>query len=257
MQEIKPKIHDPLLKVEVLASTLYPQTTAWFAMHQCYYHGMVAEEADEKRIGTEKEYGERLIKHLLEGGRGHYSPLEHPTITFNVGYYPHDVMQQYTRHRIGIAFSVQSFRYTSKQILRIGNTSTNTERDELLEKTFYFRPVGRYNDRDGKKYDYTWCMRETDKKQIEFIVERYCDLIDKGLSEEHARAVIPYNVRQHFVMSVNARSLMHLLDMRAKKDAQLEAQQLAYQLFTRFKRWMPEIAGWYATKRYERGMLAP
>jgi thymidylate synthase (FAD) len=77
------------------------------------------------------------------------------------------------------------------------------------------------------------------------------------MSEEHARGTIPFDVRQHFVLSCNVRSLMHLLDLRWKKDAQLEAQQFAELLFKQFEQWCPAIAQWYLENRAKKAKLSP
>ena len=77
------------------------------------------------------------------------------------------------------------------------------------------------------------------------------------MAEEHARGLIPYCIRQHFVVSFNARSLMHFMDLRAKADAQLEIRQLSAMLFAEFKDWVPQIAEYYETKRLGKALLAP
>ncbi|XDE62527.1 FAD-dependent thymidylate synthase [Arthrospira platensis BEA 1257B] len=61
----------------------------------------------EAIASSELEAGEIIVKRLLAGERGHYGPLEHPSITFNCGYFPHSVMQQARTHRVGISFDVQ------------------------------------------------------------------------------------------------------------------------------------------------------
>ena len=101
---------DPLFRVEVLARTEHPQTLCWWAAHQDYSEKFVFDEPPP----SETEAGALIVKHLLAGERGHYGPLEHPQITFNVGWFPHDVMQQARTHRVGVSFDVQSGRYTGK-----------------------------------------------------------------------------------------------------------------------------------------------
>ena len=92
-------------RVEVLRSTPNPQQTIWSAMHQDYCEDLVWEQRET--FPEEQKAGELVIKHLLAGGRGHYGPLEHPQIVFNVGYFPHSMMQQIRTHRVGISFDVQ------------------------------------------------------------------------------------------------------------------------------------------------------
>lgn len=244
-----PQLSDPYFRVEVLSAMSNPQQLVWAAMHQCYSEKSVIDEID--RFPDEGRSGELIVKHLLLGERGHYSPFEHAQIVFAIAGFPHSVMQQVTRHRTGIGFSVQSNRYTGLRIVELINEGGD------IESVFYLRPAGYYRDRQGKKYDYTEAMRKLDLCVLEAAAWRYKDSLNHGLSEEHARGLIPFDVRQHFVMSCNARSLMHILDLRAKADAQLEIQKLCDLLMVHFKGWMPELASWYETNRLGKARLSP
>lgn len=176
--------------------------------------------------------------------------LEHPQIVLNAGYFPHSTMQQLRTHRL-LSFDVQSFRYTGQRIVDV----TTGKRD--VEEVFYLRPTGNYSDRKGHHYSYTSAEREEDKRWCVAASERYAKRMKLGHSEEHARSFIPFDIRQHFVISMNVRSLMHLLDLRWKKDAQLEAQAFCDHLWPHFSQWCPQIAGWYTENRAHKARLAP
>ncbi|TAD80281.1 MAG: FAD-dependent thymidylate synthase [Oscillatoriales cyanobacterium] len=144
-----------------------------------------------------------------------------------------------------------SFRYSGMRILDVLSGK------RTVEEIFYLRPVGDYSDRQGKKYFYSPAQRQADLDWCLAACQRYQQRIQEGLSEEHARGLIPFDVRQHFVMSCNARSLMHILDLRAKADAQLEIQRLCDLLMGHFKQWMPQVADWYETNRLGKARLSP
>jgi thymidylate synthase (FAD) len=238
---------DKLFRVEVIEATSNPQQCIYRAMHQDYSEMFVADED----IPPESKCGELIVKNLLKGGRGHYGPLEHPSITFNVGWFPHSTMQQMRTHRVGVSFDVQSFRYTGQRVIDVANGLRKAE------EVFYLRPVDTYTDRQGKRYEYTERQRD---KDINWCLEscwRYKAKIEMGFSEEHARGLIPFDVRQHWVMSANVRSLMHLLDLRWKADAQLECQQLCDLIWPHFREWVPEISEWYEESRAKKARLAP
>jgi len=235
--------------VAVISQTPQPQQVIYAAMHQDYAEGFVAHERND--WPSEDRCGEIIINHLLKGGRGHYGPLEHPQIVLNIGWFPHSTMQQIRTHRVGISFDVQSFRYTGKRILDV----VAGKRD--VEDVFYLRPVGSYSDRQGKKYDYTAEQRQHDLEWCLEASRRYQQRIAAGFAEEHARGLIPFDIRQHWVMSANVRSLMHLLDLRWKGDAQLEAQKLCEAIWPHFQAWVPAIATWYADNRLKKARLAP
>lgn len=235
------------MRVQTITATIRPQLVCWCAAHQDYSSKPVS---DELYLRTEQYYGERLIEMLLKGGKGHFGCLEHPQITFNWAYVPHSTIVQARTHRVGVSFDVQSFRYTSESILSI-------ESNEDLEKAFYFRPVGDYTDRQGKRYHYSSVSRAYDKGHSELSVNVYKQRIANGESEEHARDALTSNYRQHAVVSFNARSLMHFFDLRAKKDAQLEIQVLCELMMEKALDWMPEIFGWYKENRWSKAKLAP
>lgn len=235
--------------VEAIAQTPNPQQVIYAAMHQDYAENFVWDDRD--RIPDEAKCGDIIVKNLLAGNRGHYGPLEHPQIVLNCGWFPHSTMQQIRTHRVGISFDVQSFRYTGQRIVDV----VNGKRE--VEEVFYLRPIGAYSDRQGKRYDYTPEQRQQDIDWCLTACHRYTERINQGFSEEHARGLIPFDVRQHWVMSANVRSLMHLLDLRWKSDAQLEAQKLCEAIFPHFQAWVPAIAAWYEANRLKKARLAP
>lgn len=278
---------DKYFRVNVLNQTIHPQMVIYAALHQDYSEQYVFEEQQwvsdygsasyYNQVGvTEKQAGEIAVKRLLAGNRGHFGCIEHPQIVFSVGYFPHSTMQQIRTHRIGCSFDVQSFRYTGDRIYQLGKRLVEMglspfsgveeklycyDQDDVLknqiESIFYLRPVGEYTDRQGKHYQYTDNRRKTHLiKVAESAVDYYYDIED-GFSEEHARGLIPFDVRQHWVMSFNLRSLMHLLDLRYKQDAQLECQQLCELIYPHFESWVPEIAEWYGKNRLHKARLAP
>jgi thymidylate synthase (FAD) len=235
--------------VEVISQTPNPQQTMYAAMHQDYSEEFVW--GDRDAFPSEQHCGELIIKYLLAGNRGHYGPLEHPQIVLNCGWFPHSTMQQIRTHRVGISFDVQSFRYTGQRIVDVA------EGKREVEDVFYLRPLGSYSDRQGKHYDYTPELRQQDLEWCLAACHRYAERIHQGFSEEHARGLIPFDIRQHWVMSANVRSLMHLLDLRWKADAQLEAQKLCEEIWHPFEQWVPAIAEWYAANRMKKARLAP
>ena len=256
---------DPYFRVEVISQTPNPQRTAWLAAHQDYSEGFVWDEwqkqlddVDYSHGGiefydskfTEEYCGEMIVKHLLAGHRGHFGPLEHPQIVLNAGWFPHSTMQQLRTHR-HLSFDCQSGRYTGKRIVQV----VENKRD--IEEVFYFRPLGQYTDRNGKKYEYTANLKRQDIEWCRAACAIYADRIDDGFSEEHARSMIPFDIRQHWVVSMNLRSLMHILAVRGKRDAQLECQQFCELVLPHFKAWTPQVYEWFEQNLWLKARLAP
>lgn len=240
-------MNDPFFRVELIAATPNPQRCVYAAMHQDYAEGFVADE----QLPDETVCGHAIVRKLLAGERGHYGPLEHPQITFNVGWFPHSVMQQARTHRVGVSFDVQSGRYTGQRICQAAEYKLNPE------EVFYLRPVGAYSDRQGKRYEYTEQTRSLDMGHCLVAAIRYKELLGQGFAEEHARSILPFDIRQHFVVSFSLRALLHFMDLRAKRDAQLEIQQLCALLWPHLQAWAPEVAGWYELTRLHKARLAP
>jgi len=85
----------------------------------------------------------------------------------------------------------------------------------------------------------------------------YFQLISMGVPAEDARMVLPIGLRINLVMTVNARSLMHILDMRLPPNAQWEIRELCGALLDLAERWMPNTFEWYRENRAGKHMLAP
>jgi len=242
-------LKDPLFRVETISATPNPQQCIYAAMHQDYSEGFVYDERSS--WPSETKAGELCVKRLLAGERGHYGPLEHAQIVLNVGWFPHSVMQQARTHRVGVSFDVQSMRYTGTRVIE----AARGERD--LESVFYLRPVGDYADRSGKKYTYTASQRNRDLGLCLDAAQRYEELISLGYAEEHARGILPFDYRQHFVVSFSLRAFLHFMDLRAKLDAQEEIRVLCDLMWPHMQAWAPEIAAWYEKSRLHKARLAP
>lgn len=204
-----------------------------------------------QKIPSSSKCGEWVVEELLANDRGHYGPLEHPGITFSVSGYVHNVIVQARTHRVGVTFDVQSQRYTGRRVLKVASGELNPQ------DVFYVRPPGFYTNRKGKKYDWT---EEDYNDELNWIVEgckRYAFKYEKGMCEEHIRDYLAQAIRQNFVVSFNLRSVLHLMDLRSKMDAQLEIQALCEQLAPHLERWAPNVWGHYAEKRLHRAKLSP
>ena len=142
-------------------------------------------------------------------------------------------------------------RYTGDRIIRAANDEVD------LEEVFYLRPIGDYNDRKGKKYVYTSAERSIDLELCRAAACRYRDLLAAGFAEEHARGILPFDYRQHFVVSFSLRAFLHFMDLRAKLDAQLEIRELCDLMWPHLVSWAPQFAEWYEKSRLHKARLAP
>jgi thymidylate synthase (FAD) len=242
---------DSRMAVTVLAQTPNPQMLAWMAAHQDYSENAVFHEFCKGEVPSEEECGRRVVKHLLAGGRGHFGPLEHASITFNVIGFPHDVLVQARTHRIS-SFDAQSQRYTGQRVCKVAKGELD------VEDVFYLRPgLTNYRDRSGATYYYSTTEVAYHRVEILAAAKRYNELLEMGWAEEHARQLLPQCIRQHFVASFNMRSLMHFLTIRGKADAQFEIRLMTQLMLPHFEAWAPQIYGWFQSNQWQKGRLAP
>jgi thymidylate synthase (FAD) len=202
-------------------------------------------------IPPPSECGKWIVEQLLKNDRGHWGPLEHPSITLSTSGFVHNVMVQARTHRVGISFDVQSQRYTGRRVLGVA------DRAIPVDDVFYIRPPGYYANRKGKKYEWTQADYDSEIEHIYESCVRYAERYRNRMSEEHIRDYLPQCIRQNFVISFNLRSALHFMDLRSKLDAQLEIQALCERIVPHLKAWAPNVWEYYEEKRLHRAKLSP
>jgi len=96
------------------------------------------------------------------------------------------------------------------------------------------------------------------KDTIENAVESYQELLDLGMPPEDARFVLPIGTKVNIVMTLNARMLMHVADMRAAADAQWEIRQMTEDILDIAEEWCPITFEYYNEEMKNRkNRLAP
>lgn len=222
-----------------------PQQVTYVALHNDY-----SEEFEPSTSIPEDRCGEIAVDRLFKGNRGHYGPAEHAHLTLATRF-DHNTVMQLRTHRVGVSFDLQSQRYTGARIEQVARG------ERPVEEVFFFRPLGTYSDRDGEPYEYTEAMLNGTKEFCICASQRYLALRSQGAAEEHARGVLPTCYYQNAVITGNIRSWFHLLDVRHKLDAQLEARWAMERILEKVSTWVPEIWSWYEKARLSKAILAP
>jgi thymidylate synthase (FAD) len=195
-----------------------------------------------------------LIGHLMD--HGHFGPFEHPQATFAVEGMSRSCMAQVTRHR-HVSFDVQSMRYVSFDDV----DPADVEAGELVVTPPAVTDpdwVGR-NQSEGPVDEATREERErVFRRSVRRSVEEYQELLDLGMAPEDARFVLPIGTGVNVVMSMNARMLMHVADMRAAADSQWEIRQMTEEMLDLAAEWCPTTFAHYDEKlRGRKNRLAP
>jgi thymidylate synthase (FAD) len=247
------------MEVRLLEATENPEEVICQGARNDYSGDFVAEQSFEQTMETVEgetieDKQETLIAHLLR--HGHFGPFEHPQATFAVKGVSRSCMAQITRHR-HVSFDVQSMRYVA-----FDDVDSEDVRDGEL---VVFPPsatdpgwVGR-NQKTGQVDEETVAERERIfAETVANSVEAYQDLLDLGMPPEDARFVLPIGTKVNMVMSMNARMLMHVADMRAAADAQWEIRQLTESILDLAADWCPITFEYYEEHMKNRkNRLAP
>jgi thymidylate synthase (FAD) len=166
--------------------------------------------------------------------RGHFGLWEHPQITIAIEGVSRATMAQITRHR-HMTFDVQSQRYVDF-----------SDKEPLLPKSLMdeaniSREVGLsdLDDRTKEKYSYLY------EERAQEAFEAYQSMVDAGVPKEDARFVLPVGTPVNITMSGNARTMMHVLNLRQKANAQWEIRELSNMIVDELKEWMPYTAAWW------------
>lgn len=148
----------------------------------------------------------KLLELLMKNGHG--TPFEHIVFTFYIKA-PIFVARQWFRHRIG-SFNERSGRYTQ------------------FDDEFYI-PTGKR----AKNLD---AFMSSTTQQI---YKAYQNMLRRDVKKEVARMILPLNIYTEWYWTVNARSLMNFLNLRADTHAQHEIRQYAITVAQFFEKICP------------------
>ena len=182
------------------------------------------------RSDTELEAKKRsMVERFFK--KRHMGPFEHPSATFAVEGVSRSCMAQLTRHRHA-TFDVQSMRYVDFSDFDLGVDEVEDMELDVLENMLSEHVVvpDEVVEQGGLR-DYA----ETVVQQF----ERYESMVNSGVPKEDARMVLPLGTKVNLTFSMNARAIMHLLDMRMKANAQWEIRELSDKVLEGVKDWMP------------------
>jgi thymidylate synthase (FAD) len=247
------------MEVTVLRSTGSPERLACQAARGDYYDGFVADTSyselmesvnwDEDNLETVKEirdhnlpksdryWEDEAATHAFVNkqlSRGHYGPWEHPQITFAVKGVSRVTMAQITRHR-HMTFDVQSQRYVD-----FSETDTIVPKS-LTDDEHFTRETG-VVELDNISQD---VAQELYQQLADESLELYEELVDEGVPKEDARFILPVGTPVNMTFSGNARTMMHVLNLRQKANAQWEVRQLAEAVADHLEDWMPYTGRWW------------
>ena len=180
-----------------------------------------------------EEADKKLLKYLIE--HKHESVFEHCIFKFRIEA-PVVVWWQFVRHRI-VSYNFQSGRYTElKDVFYVP-----TEDQWRLQSTNNKQgSEGVLDSRRGS------LMSRSLNRQIRNGIQDYEDAISIGVAKEQARLFLPaWCLYYSAYVTMNARSLIHFIQLRADSHAQWEIQEYARAMLSLFREKMPLTAEHY------------
>jgi thymidylate synthase (FAD) len=180
--------------------------------------------ARRKEVMDESDAG--LIRFLMRDRHG--TPFEHNAFRFHVRA-PIFVAREWFRHRVG-SFNEFSMRYA-----RATDDFYVPEPDDVRTQvgkpgSYSFEPV------DDE-------VAETTRDELRSVYEQayatYERLVELGVARELARLAMPVGAYTEFYWTVNARSLMNFISLRAAETAQREIRRYAEACEVFFAERMP------------------
>jgi thymidylate synthase (FAD) len=173
---------------------------------------------------TEAEEG--LIRFLLRERHG--TPFEHNAFRFHVRC-PLFVAREWFRHRVG-SFNEFSMRYAKATDDFYVPEPEDVRTQVGKPGSYSFEPVGS---------DLAETTRDELRAVYEHAYSTYEKLVEAGVARELARLAIPVGAYTEFYWTVNARSLMNFVSLRAAETAQREIRRYAEAVEGFFAEKMP------------------
>jgi thymidylate synthase (FAD) len=163
-------------------------------------------DMDESDVG--------LVKFLMRDRHG--TPFEHNAFRFHIRT-PIFVAREWFRHRIG-SFNEFSMRYARATDEFYVPEAADVRSQVGKPGAYSFEPV------EPELAEHT---RAELQRVYETAYATYEALVEAGVARELARAVLPVGAYTEFYWTVNARSLMNFVSLRAAETAQREIRRYA------------------------------
>lgn len=174
--------------------------------------------------GSDKKFIEMINKN------GHHSVSEHSQITVRL-VTDRGVMSELTRHRVGIAFSIESTRYCRYS-------------DDIT----FIRPVWCSEKVLGEwQTDHLSITDQLDSTELlwfsacEQSLNHYTGLLYLGWSPQKARQVLNNSLKTDIVMTTNLRSMKYILQLRTQSAAHPQIRALMFNLMADLQQQIPIV----------------
>ena len=196
----------------------------------------IAEDARTSTGNKQKTEVENKKLVLRLAKDNHTSPLEMASMKFEVKL-PIFVARQWMRHRMG-HYNEVSGRY--KQ----------SECEFYLPTTFYQQHKNNMQCSSEEKIDNNEEAIKIAQESFNNSKKIYQELINKGVSREQARLVLPTSTYTTMRFKMDLNNLQKFLKLRMANDAQREIRLYANEIFNMMKNFFPTLADNFKKQNY-------
>ena len=168
----------------------------------------------EDKITTES--AKTFVKSILKNG--HESVVEHEKISVRI-ICDRGVSHEIVRHRIA-SYSQESTRYC------------NYNKEKFGKELTFIKPVF-WND-DSSEYQ-LWI------EMMKKLEDLYNTLIEKGVSPQEARSILPNSLKTEIIVTMNLREWRHFFKLRTSQKAHPQMRQISLMILQSFKEKVPVI----------------
>ena len=186
----------------------------------------------------------KLIQHVLK--EGHFSVLEHATVTFKITGVSRALTHELVRHRL-FSFSQESQRYVNYCDLPATNQPGQKGKSRKKTKDFsYFTPLDIAESEDlsfQEKWDTETPINNSERgwitipppiynyhRIVDLCYKYYEFLLSKGIKPEDARYILPNATCSDIYVTGNVRTWRHFIQLRCHPRAMEEIRLLATQI---------------------------
>ena len=196
------------MNVELLYCTPDPERAIATAARLCYAPVGASELMETM---TEAQV-DKVLNTIL--GSGHFSTLEHASFTFAIDGVSRALTHQLVRHRLA-SYNQQSQRYVKYndgiETIKPASVKENPQAEAVFDQA------------------------------ISAATDAYKKLLDMGIPAEDARFLLPIAAETNIVVTMNARELLHIFNLRCCNRAQWEIREMAWKMVELVKPLAPRV----------------
>ena len=197
-----------------------PAALAEFGGRICYGASSFANKRETPQSGY-------LRKSIIE--HKHESVIEHVSVNFAVSGLARSTLIELSRHRVGVSMSVRSTRFTDDYFEFLIPASIRDD-EEAVErfKELCYASVEVYNDQISR-------LEQRDMEDVE------SKTLQRKRLREAARNILPHALTSDLLLTLNARSIRHIVELRSNEHADMDFREFANALFYAADSVIPEL----------------